>query len=116
MVYTNYANTVSAHSANSPGYMGTVRIVVHWVGIPVEGIDTVNVIDISIAIIIDTIASNFTWVYPSVSCKVFMIVVNTRINYADYHIAITCGDIPRFRCVDIYISSTAGLTGVIQTP
>ena len=116
MVYTDHANSVSAHSANCPGHMRTVRIVVHRIRIAVKGIDTVNIVNITVAVIINTVSSNFTWVNPRVICKVFMIVVNTRIDNADDHIAITGCNIPCFWCVNIHICSTAGLTCVIQTP
>ena len=116
MVYTNYTDAITAHSTNGACYVCTVRVVVHRVGITVYGIDTVNIVNIAVAIIINTVSSDFTWVNPCVICKVFMIVVNTRIDNADDHIAITGCNIPCFWRVNIHICSTAGLTGVIQTP
>jgi hypothetical protein len=56
---------------------------VFWGSIPIEHINTVNVIDPAIDVIIDSVARNFLCIRPQAWNQVWMAKVCTRVQYVD---------------------------------
>ena len=75
-----------------------------------------NVVYVSIAIVIDSIASNLSGIDPDIIGKVGMVVVNSGIDHPDHNFAAAGLEIPRLRCVDVSVDLPSGLTGVVECP
>ena len=60
--------------------------VIKWVAVIINCINAVNVIDIAISVIVNSIAWYFTCIYPHIGCQVSMAVINSCINDSDNNI------------------------------
>ena len=113
MVYAHHADTVTAYSTNGTCDVRTVRVIINRIGISVCSIDTIYIVDISVTVVINAVSWYFAWVHPCIVSDIFMGVINTRIYYADHHVTVTGGDIPRFWRINIHVVSTAGLACIV---
>ena len=87
-----------------------VIIVIPWVAVVITEIVTINIIDITISIVILSIAGDFTFVDPHICHQIRVCVVNSCINYCNYNIIITSFNVPCFCSINIYPWSTTCLT------
>ena len=96
--------------------MSSVASVVHRVRIGIGRIDTIDIINVSIPIVVDTIPSDFTGVHPHVWTQVWVIVVNPRIKHGNDGLVRTNKCIPSFRQIDIGVDNTTRLSHVVIVP
>ena len=54
-VDSGYAGAVPARGANGAGHVGTVAVVVHGIAAVGDGVDSMNIIDITVAVVIDAV-------------------------------------------------------------
>src|SRR3989338_8798776 len=79
--------------------MRTVTVVIQRIVIIIVIIPASNVINITIAIIIDSVVRNLTFINPNILKEITMIIVNTRINNGNRN-TLALGKIPGIFAVD----------------
>ena len=75
-----------------------------------------HIVDVAVAVIVDTVRSDLIGVAPHVSGQVRVVVGHPRVNHANHHVRGAGGDVPSFHRIDVGITGTAGLPGVVQAP
>ncbi len=95
--------------------MGAVAVIIHGIIIIIDKIPAVYIIDITVAVVIDIVAGNFSGIGPDIVNKVFMIIIDTCIDYSHQYVGAGFS-IPCFGCVNVGIGRTTALTAVVHTP
>jgi hypothetical protein len=75
--------------------VGTVAVIIERVSAVGNGVNAVDVVDVAISVIIDSVAGDFIGVSPHIRCDVRVVVIDTCIDDESDHIRWTSGDIPR---------------------
>ncbi len=109
------AQAVVADGGNGSGDVGAVRVGVGGVVVFAEEVPAVDVIDVSVAIVIDAVEF-FQGVDPDVRGEIGMGDIHAGIDDADDDGGGARGDIPGFGGVDIGIGDAAGLACVVEAP
>ena len=65
--------------------VAAVVIIVERIAGPGDRIDTVNVVNKAVAIVIYAVARDLTGVDPHVTCQILMCVADAGIDHADHH-------------------------------
>ncbi len=73
-----------------------------------------DIIDITVAIIIDTIARNFSGICPDIANQVGMVDEYASIDYPDRNAPGTGGNIPGLGCIDVRVNGTSCLPRIMQ--
>ena len=102
------ANRVIGIGTDRPGNVCTVTALIHGVTIVAVEVIAVDVIDKAIAIIIDTVTSNFTKVSPHIVGQIRMIPLNALIDDCNNEVGIACLNAPGFHNVHIGVGNTGG--------
>ena len=71
-----------------------MAVVVVGVAVVVVEVPPIDIVDIPIAIIILTVACDFTRVRPCVACKVLMVVVHAGVNHTDHEVLVASVVVP----------------------
>ena len=95
--------------------MGAVIVIVHGVRIIVERIDTVAVVNITIAIVVLVIVAR-SLITIHIVDQIGMVVINTGIDDSYDYTTVASGYIPSFKCVDISVREPARLALVVKPP
>jgi hypothetical protein len=66
--------------------MSSVAVIIGWISGIRDCIDAVNVIDVSITVVIDSIGSGLSGIYPDVFDEIRMVVLNACIDDKYDHI------------------------------
>ena len=96
--------------------MRTVPLNIHRVVLIVVKVPTTHVINKTISVIIDSITRNFIRINPYVRRQVGVIVVHPGINHCNFYCARSRCFIPSLGGIDIGISETEILTGIMHAP
>ena len=89
-------------SRDGSGDMSTVEVTVHGIIILVAEVPAVNVIDVSVSIIIPSVAGNLTRVSPEVTLKVRMGIIDPCIDHShDYRWSVFA-NFPGFRSLNLW--------------
>lgn len=94
--------------------MSSVAVIIDWISGIRDCIDAVNVIDVSITVVIDSIGSGLSGIYPDVFDEIRMVVLNACIDDKYDHIGTALRDIPtqwkvhRHRCVQERVIGIVG--------
>ena len=115
-VYAYDTDTVVADGTNGTSTMGTVAMVVIRITIIVDEVVAVDIVDVAIAIIVDSIPRDFAGIHPHVGGEVLMIPVHTRVDDTNDNRPCSSRNVPRFGSINIDIVHTTCLAGVMQTP
>ncbi len=84
--------------------MGTMVVIVHGVTVAINGIDSVHIIHIAIAIVVKPRnAFLFSLVDPDIALQVLVVVVYARIDNGNDEIPRARGLVPGLRRIDIRI-------------
>jgi hypothetical protein len=75
---------------------------------------SVHIIDVSVCIVVDAISGNFKWIYPHISGKIGVCIINTGIDDQDQAACIAGGNVPRLRERHDCGSIERGVRGVIR--
>ena len=110
-----HAGAVVAPSGDCARHVRAVGIAIHRVAVAVGEVVAVDVVDVAVAIVVDSVAGDFTRVGPDVLHQVRMRVVDAGIDNADDNIAAGL-DVPGLGGVDIRIGSAARLARVAEAP
>src|SRR5256885_6918847 len=89
--------------------MGAVSVIVSDITAVVQRVDAVNVVDVTVLIVIDTVAGDFPWIRPDVGREIGMVVIDPGVNCGHNDAGITGGLVPRLRRVDL-VESPEGFT------
>ncbi len=90
--------------------MGTVAVIIERISTVRNGVDPVNVVDITVSVIIDSITSNLVWIPPHIRREIGMPVIEAGINDQNNHIGGSRCNIPsRFQrqpltCIELRIT------------
>ena len=96
--------------------MRTVSLVVHGVAIVVDEVVSVNIVDESVAIVVQSVAGDFAGIGPDVGGQIVVRVVDARVDHAHNDIAAAGRNAPGGAGVDVGVGGPAGLARVFQSP
>ena len=98
-------------------------VILRGVVVPDE-VPAVDVVNIAVAVIVDTIARNLGGVHPNVASKIQVVVVHAGVNYGNNHIAAAAGELtvignilPTLRHlvgVMVYLFDVIGIAGNVH--
>ena len=97
---STYANLIITFCANNPCNMRAMLIFIGFRCF-LDKVPTVNIVDISILIIINSISWNLSLVDPDIVVKIWVIDVNTTIDYCNNNIRSIGAIFPRLNRLDI---------------
>ena len=98
------------------GTVATMPVGIYRITRAVHGIDTVNIVNKAVAIIVHTVAGNFTGIDPHIRGQVGVSVADARIDDCNNDVAVSGCGLPGSGCVDISSSNATVLTLVSQSP
>jgi hypothetical protein len=77
-------------------------VIVHWITIIVSGVPTMDIINITITIIIDTLdAVLLSRVYPHNGSQVWVVVIDTSVDHCDHDFWTTCLQSPSLGRINV---------------
>ena len=85
--------------------MRAVPLIVSGIPVVIVGVTSKDIVDESISIIVDLVASDFCGIAPHIGGEVLMGRLNARIDNCDNDSAGGGANIPAFGCVDIRIGN-----------
>ena len=100
-VDAHHTDAVVAHRSDDPGDVRSVQIRVHRIGIAVDGIDAVAIVDETIAVVVDTVGVAVRLVAEHVGGEILVVVVDPGIDDGHDDVAATRGDVPGFGGVNV---------------
>src|SRR5262249_2841366 len=136
-VDTNNTNCVVTCRANRAGHMRTMivyvaGVVLRWrirrLAVIKDGcvvmrkVPYVDVVNESVAIVINSGSCDFTRIGPDVVVEVFVINVDSRIDNSDYNVSTTSRDIPRLLRTNVHpgcsgiAARSRGLSRIVESP
>ena len=110
------AGAIVADRADRAGHMGAVRVVVEHVGGVGGEVPAEDVVDKTVAIVVDAVACRLAGIAPDVRGQIRMVVIDAGVDHGDDHRPRAGGDIPRRRGVDVGIGKPARLRRVVESP
>jgi hypothetical protein len=114
--HAHHAAAVVAHRTDGAGHVRAVAVVVHRVAVAVGEVVAVHIIDVAVAVVVNTIAGDLARVRPDVRGEVGVRVVDTRVDHRDDHVGGLGDGVPGLGGIDVGIVAPAGLPGVVQAP
>ena len=102
--------------ADRPRAVSSVIVVVHRIPTVSNPIDAMNIIDIAIRIIVDSISGDLPWIYPNVPYQILMRIANARIHNTHNHRRRTRRHRPRRVRIHIHAHRAAALPRIPQPP
>ena len=96
--------------------MGAVGIVVHRVGVIVEGVDTEAVVDVTVAVVIDSVTVAILRVAEHVRGQVLVRVVDSRVEHGHDDVAAPGAHVPGSNDIDVCMGHPAARAGIGQSP
>src|SRR5262249_6882742 len=91
-VHADDAYSVVADGAERTRRVGPVPVVVHGIAVVIHRVDPVDVIHVSVAVIVDTVARDLAGIAPHVGREVRVRVVCSGIDVHDHDAATARGD------------------------
>jgi hypothetical protein len=110
------AEPVVPHRADDAGDVGAVALVVHGIRIAIGRVDSMAVVDVAVAVVIDSVGGALGRIAPDVGREVFVVVIDAGIDDGHDDAGGAAADVPAFRRVDVVIGRAPGLSGVVQGP
>ena len=96
-----HTDTVVSLGSNRSRDVGSVTIAILWVVRVGNKVPTTDIIDVTIAVVVDAISSNLAWVHPNVALKVWMVEIDSRVDYRHPVVRISGVEIPCLRSIDV---------------
>lgn len=115
-VHSRNAKSVVSRRADNSSDMGPMPMIVHGIRIPVDRINTIAVVNLSITVVIQPISIAVGLISKHVPRKVRVRVVDAGIDHRDYHPDTARNHIPRFRRVNVGVGHASALPDVVQRP
>ena len=115
-VYTGNTNAVVSHCRHGASDVSAVAVSVHRDGGAVTRVDSENVVDVAIAIVVDPVARNLAGIDPHVGQKIGVVKIDPGIQDRDNRLRRTGDHIPSIWRTDIRAGSSAGLTCIFHRP
>lgn len=100
---------------NGAGHMGAMAVAVHRIAIVVGEIIAMHIVDIPVAVVVQTIAGDLGLIDPNVVRQIGMAVIHSGVEHSN-QCAGAAAAVPSFWQVDIGIGNTTGLPGVMHPP
>ena len=101
--FTVVGNTHSAEliifSSDNTCNVSTMTVIIHRIFIVANAVPSVNVINISVAVVVLTVACDFSSVDPNVVAKIKVSIVNTSINNRNNYITTTARTLTVVSCI-----------------
>jgi len=98
-----------------PATVCPVIVLVEWIAVAARCVDAVDVVNVTVAVVVDPVTRRFAGVPPHVGRDVHVVVVHPRVD--DSHDDIRARfNLPRFRRIDVRIRRAARLARVVKTP
>ena len=72
--------------------MGTMSVVIHRIIVVSDKVPSIDIIDISVSVIVDSVFRDFALVDPDVLFQIDMVIVNTGIDDSDDDAGVSSGD------------------------
>ncbi len=91
-------------------------VVVVGIIVIVHEVPAVDVVDVPVVVIIDSIIGDFVGIVPNVRREIFVFVFDARVDDSHDNVAATRVDIPGLRRIDIGIHDASGLARVVHCP
>lgn len=95
--------------------MGAMAVAVHRIAIVVGEIIAMHIVDIPVAVVVQTIAGDLGLIDPNVVRQIGMAVIHSGVEHSN-QCAGAAAAVPSFWQVDIGIGNTTGLPGVMHPP
>ena len=128
-VHAGYTNAVIPPCPDSACHVRAMAVVVHRIAGVGDRVDPVNIVDISVAIIIDAVdcfivpvavGAGLAGVVPHISGQVLMTVVDSSVNDANNHVGGHVGgtgsNVPGFWSIYVSVNGSTSLSSVVQAP
>ncbi len=96
--------------------MRAVPVIIHRIAIVIDDVDAVHIIDITIAVVINSVAGNLIGVHPHLISQLLMRVADACVDDRHQHIRGTGAHLPRLGRADIDARAPAVLARVAQGP
>ena len=93
-----------------------MAVIVHRIAVVADEVVPVDVVDESVAIVVDSVAGHLSRIRPDVCGQVGMAVIHTRIDHGHYDAGGAGGEVPRLRGIDICIDGATRLARVLEAP
>src|SRR6185369_2110212 len=113
----DYSGAVVAGRTDGPGDMGAMTVVVDRPGVVAVGIDTVFVVHIAVAVVVEDVARRVGGVDPEIRQQIRTGKhVDTGVDHPDHDIAAAGRDVPRIGDADVGAGDAPGLAGIVHSP
>ena len=114
--HSHHPDAVVAQRADSAADVRAVAVIVHGIAAVGDGVDAVNIIHKTVAIIINPVAGNFARIHPHVVRQVLVRIAHAGVNDRHDDGARRVLNIPSVGSVDVRAGDTSQLTGIVQSP
>ncbi len=89
VVHPNNADTVIPLCTNSTRNMSTMALIIVGVGVAVYGINTVNIINVTVTVVINAITRDFAGVHPHIVNQIRVVILHTGVDHTHDYVAAT---------------------------
>ena len=107
---------VVADGAHRPGDMGAVAVVIRRVATAGDGVESVDVVDDPVPIVIHAVPGDLIGVAPHIQRQILVRVADAGIDHRDDDVLRAVARVPRFRRIDVGVASAGGLPRVVEPP
>ena len=111
--HTRDTDAVVASSGDGPGAVGPVSVVVHGIGIVVDEVPTVDVVDEPVAVVVEAVAGNLAGVGPHVVDQVGVEVIQSRVDDAHLDVLVARVGVPSQRRLDLVHPVQERVAGIV---
>ena len=123
-VHAHHAQRVVADRADGPGDVRAVPEVVGRVATQTrerpaasgEDVEAVHIVDVAVAVVIDSVARNLARVDPDVGGQILVRRFDAAVDHHDHHGGASGCEIPGQRRLDVHPGCTQGLAAVVHAP
>lgn len=113
-------DAVVAFGADGACGVCAVAVGVIWVVVVVVEVPATDIVDVTVVVVIDSVACDFAAVGPDVVIEVWVIPLGSAVDDCDDDACSVCAGVPCFEAVDVGVCDTECasdvLTGVVDTP
>ncbi len=115
-VHTGHTNAIVPGCGNGSRHMSPVIVVIQGISVVVDEVIAVNIVDESIAVIVESVAWHLTGIDPHVCREIFVTIVDPCVDHRHDGLAAADGRIPGFGRIHIGVDGSVRLTLVVQAP
>ena len=110
------ADVIVPDRPDRAGHVRAVAVVVHGVGIAVDGVDPEAVVGVAVAVVVGPVAAAVGLVPEHVRREIRVRVVDAGVDDDHHHVPASGRQVPRGEGADVRARNSAVLTGIVESP